>query len=89
MFSIALVDKGLLPSLILLIILVMFGIAGARNLSDLTTPDPEKRVRQTEASHAFELSDAQQEVATGKKPHSENAQTDESPELKDGAEHTS
>ncbi len=89
LFSIALVDKGLLPSLILLIILVMFGIAGARNLSDLTTPDPEKRVRQTEASHAFELSDAQQEVATGKKPHSENAQTDESPELKDGAEHTS
>ncbi len=89
LFSIALVDKGLLPSLILLIILVMFGIAGARNLSDLTTPDPEKRVRQTEASNAFELSDAQQEVATGKKPHSEKAQTDESPELKDEAEHTS
>lgn len=35
LFSIALVDKGLLPSLILLIIIVMFIIGGARNMSEI------------------------------------------------------
>lgn len=71
LFSIALVDKGLLPSLILLIILVMFGIAGARNLSEMTAPDPSKRVRQNEAAEASELEDALKEAASGEKQEPE------------------
>lgn len=72
LFAIALVDKGLLPSLILLIILVMFGIGGARNLSDLTdTPDEKKRVRHSNASASFGVEAAQLEVATGDNKESE------------------
>ncbi len=55
LFSIALVDKGLLPSLILLIILVMFGIGGARNLSELKMPEDEKKgVLQKEAAEVLD-----------------------------------
>ncbi|MGI6049926.1 MAG: glycosyltransferase family 4 protein [Acetivibrionales bacterium] len=40
--SIALVDKGLLPSIILIIIIVVFGLGGARNLKEITiTPEDE------------------------------------------------
>jgi UDP-GlcNAc:undecaprenyl-phosphate GlcNAc-1-phosphate transferase len=88
LFSIVLVDKGLLPSLILLIILVMFGITGARNLSEMAVPDPEKRVRQTEAANAFELSEAQQEAATGKKQTLEQAQPDTAPGAEDAQQST-
>ena len=65
LFSIALVDKGLLPSLLLLIIIVMFGIAGARNLNEITVIDSDKRVRQIDASKISVLEDAQLEVASG------------------------
>lgn len=68
LLSIALVDKGLLPSLILLIILVMFGIGGARNLRDLNElPDEEKRIRHKDAVEASEIEDAQLEAASGDK----------------------
>lgn len=40
LFSIALVDKGLLPSLILLIIIVMFIIGGARHMSEINVTPP-------------------------------------------------
>lgn len=42
LFSIALVDKGLLPSLILLIIIVMFIIGGARNMSGMNKAPSEE-----------------------------------------------
>lgn len=65
--SIALVDKGLLPSIILLIIIVMFGIGGARNLKEITLIPEDKRMRQKEAAENSELLDAQLEVASGNK----------------------
>jgi UDP-GlcNAc:undecaprenyl-phosphate GlcNAc-1-phosphate transferase len=40
LFSITLVDKGLLPSLILLIVIVIFVIGGARNMSEMNRPAP-------------------------------------------------
>jgi UDP-GlcNAc:undecaprenyl-phosphate GlcNAc-1-phosphate transferase len=65
-FSIALVDKGLLPSLILLIIIAMFFIGGARNLSEINKiPGKDKRIRHSEAVKAMELNDAQLEAALG------------------------
>ena len=42
--SIALVDKGLLPSIILLIVLFMFGIGGARNLKEVKMLPEDKRI---------------------------------------------
>ncbi len=80
LLSIALVDKGLLPSLILLIILVMFGIGGARNLRDLNEiPDEEKRIRHKDAIEASEIEDAQLEAASGDK------KDDNSPKVKHDA----
>ncbi len=68
LLSIALVDKGLLPSLILLIILVMFGIGGARNLRDISElPDEEKRIRHRDAIETSDIEDAQLEAASGDK----------------------
>jgi UDP-GlcNAc:undecaprenyl-phosphate GlcNAc-1-phosphate transferase len=75
--SIVLVDKGLLPSLILLIILVMFGVGGARNLSDLKDiPEKDKPIRQSEAVLSSDLEDARKEAAFGQKQEAapENAQ---------------
>ena len=40
LLSIVLVDKGLLPSIILLILIVMFMIGGARNMSDMNKDIP-------------------------------------------------
>jgi UDP-GlcNAc:undecaprenyl-phosphate GlcNAc-1-phosphate transferase len=68
LISIALVDKGLLPSIILLIIIVMFGIGGARNLKEITVIPDDKRVRQKEAAENLELVDAKLEAASGMKP---------------------
>ncbi len=65
--SIALVDKGLLPSIILLIIIVMFGIGGARNLKEITLVPEDKRMKQTENTENTELTDAQLEAASGRK----------------------
>lgn len=67
LFSIALVDKGLLPSIILLIIIVMFGIGGARNLKEISVIPEDKRLKQKETAENTELSDAQLEAASGKK----------------------
>lgn len=65
--SIALVDKGLLPSIILLIIIVMFGIGGARNLKDISVIPEDKTMKQEETAENTELADAQLEAASGKK----------------------
>lgn len=80
--SIALVDKGLLPSIILIIIIVVFGLGGARNLKEITI-DPDENCKcqrgneeekdsqegSEEESKLLndELNDAQLEVATGQK----------------------
>lgn len=81
--SIALVDKGLLPSLILLIVLVMFGIGGARNLGEITevpgVPSKDKPIRQTDAVKALDLEDAITEVAFGKKQEELNELPDDVP----------
>lgn len=67
LFSIALVDKGLLPSLILLIVLVMFGIGGARNLSEINEiPDKENRVRHNKIAEESGVETAKLEAASGK-----------------------
>ncbi len=65
--SITLVDKGLLPSIILLIIIVMFGIGGARNLKEITLMPEDKSMRQKEAAEKSELLDAHLEAASGNK----------------------
>ncbi|MGI6085591.1 MAG: hypothetical protein ACOYIF_09120, partial [Acetivibrionales bacterium] len=65
--SIALVDKGLLPSIILLIIIVMFGIGGARNLKEITLVPEDKSIRQKDEDENSELADAQLEAASGNK----------------------
>ena len=69
LLSIALVDKGLLPSLILMIIIVMFVIGGARNLSEMNDiPDEQKRVRHREAVDSEILMEAAHlEAASGNK----------------------
>ena len=41
--SIVLVDKGLLPSIILLILIVVFMIGGARNMSEMNKDDIQLR----------------------------------------------
>jgi len=65
--SIALVDKGLLPSIILLIIIVMFGIGGARNLKEISVIPEDKNMEEKETAKITELADAQLEAASGKK----------------------
>lgn len=67
LISIALVDKGLLPSIILLIIIVMFGIGGARNLKEITLEPEGKSMKQEENTENTELTDAQLEAASGRK----------------------
>lgn len=80
LISIALVDKGLLPSIILTIIIVVFGIGGARNLKEITTVTEDNRIRQKDAvENNLELSNAQLEAASGKK----NENTDVNNENKD------
>ncbi len=66
--SIALVDKGLLPSLTLLIILAVFGIGGARNLSEIDDiPDRSRKIRQMDAVEALDVEEAHLEAASGDK----------------------
>ncbi|MCX7772844.1 MAG: undecaprenyl/decaprenyl-phosphate alpha-N-acetylglucosaminyl 1-phosphate transferase [Clostridia bacterium] len=68
LFSIALVDKGILPSLILLIILVMFGIGGARNLSEINElPEDKERIRHTSIIKDGAVEAAQLEAAMSEK----------------------
>lgn len=67
--SIALVDKGLLPSIILLIVLFMFGIGGARNLKEVKMLPEDKRIRQKDAIEDAGLESAQLEAASGDKSH--------------------
>ena len=65
--SIALVDKGLLPSIILSIVLAVFGIGGARNLRELDDiPDGIKKTRPDEST-APDIEKAQLEAASGEK----------------------
>lgn len=69
--SIALVDKGLLPSLTLLIILAVFGIGGARNLSEIDEiPEKIKKIRQVDAVEALDIEEAHLEAASGDKADS-------------------
>lgn len=78
LFSVALVDKGLLPSLFLLIILVMFGIGGARNLSEISElPGENKRIRQSKAAKSLGMEDAELEAALGEKPEQKKAPIEE------------
>lgn len=78
LFSIALVDRGLLPSIFLLIIIVVFVIGGARNLNEITeVPDEDKRVRQSDAVKALDLEEAQLEAASGEKHEPEKAKREE------------
>lgn len=78
--SIVLIDKGLLPSLILLIILLMFGVAGARNLSSMkdipTMPDKESHIRQNNAVSS-QPDDARSEAAYGEKPEQTDGQAED------------
>ncbi|NMA67158.1 MAG: undecaprenyl/decaprenyl-phosphate alpha-N-acetylglucosaminyl 1-phosphate transferase [Clostridiaceae bacterium] len=71
--SIALVDKGLLPSITLLIILAVFGIGGARNLRELDDiPVKLKKVRPDENTTTEDIEKAQLEAASGEKPENVN-----------------
>ncbi len=65
--SIALVDKGLLPSIILLIMLFIFGIGGARNLKEIKMVPEDKRIYQKDVIEDAGLESAQLEAATGDK----------------------
>ncbi|NLX65002.1 MAG: undecaprenyl/decaprenyl-phosphate alpha-N-acetylglucosaminyl 1-phosphate transferase [Clostridiaceae bacterium] len=65
--SIALVDKGLLPSIILLIMIVVFGIGGARNLKDITVTPDLNNVEQKKTAGNEQHRDAQLEAASGMK----------------------
>lgn len=67
LISIALVDKGLLPSIILLIIIVIFGIGGARNLKEISVMPEYNVIEEKESVKNTELADAQLEAASGKK----------------------
>jgi len=62
--SIALVDKGLLPSIILLIMIVIFGIGGARNLKDIAVT-PEDNSMESKKTACTEHMDAHLEAASG------------------------
>lgn len=89
--SIALVDKGLLPSIILLIIIVMFGIGGARNLKEITVIPENKETKQEGATTDIELIDAQLEAASAKKQEISSGEkeisgTEESKDEQDGEE---
>lgn len=66
--SIALVDKGLLPSIILLIVLAVFGIGGARNLRELDDIPVNLKNTGTDENTAPEVEKAQLEAASGEKP---------------------
>ncbi|HHW23111.1 MAG TPA: undecaprenyl/decaprenyl-phosphate alpha-N-acetylglucosaminyl 1-phosphate transferase [Clostridiaceae bacterium] len=65
--SIALVDKGLLPSIILLIMLFIFGLGGARNLKEIKMVPEDKRIYQKDVIEDAGLESAQLEAATGDK----------------------
>jgi len=70
--SIALVDKGLLPSIILLIMIIAFGIGGARNLKDITvTPELNNNNVEQRNTAGTEHLDAQLEAASGIKQESD------------------
>lgn len=73
LISIALVDKGLLPSIILLIVLLMFGIGGARNLKEIKMLPEDKRIRQKDAIEDIGLESAQLEAASGAKSHDKSS----------------
>jgi UDP-GlcNAc:undecaprenyl-phosphate GlcNAc-1-phosphate transferase len=87
--SIALVDKGLLPSIILLIMLFIFGIGGARNLKEIKMLPEDKRIYQKDVIEDAGLGSAQLEAATGDKlgdsPDQQAGQKNVQPE-EDGSE---
>ncbi len=64
LISIALVDKGLLPSIILLIMIVVFGIGGARNLKDIAVTPQDNGMEQKKTANTEHI-DAQLEAASG------------------------
>lgn len=78
--SIALVDKGLLPSIILLILILVFGIGGARNLKEVRMLPEDTRLHQKDAIEGTGLESAQLEAASGEKndekPEAEGEKTD-------------
>lgn len=88
MVSIALVDKGLLPSLILLIIIAIFGVGGAKNLREINEyPDKNEKVRQADAVKAMDAEEAQLEAASGKNngEKNEDIKPGSDPEAADGS----
>ena len=91
--SIALVDKGLLPSIILLIIIVMFGIGGARNLKEISVAPEDKCMDQKKPIENTEHKDAQLEAASGIKQEESSGEKavsgakDNKDELKGEAQH--
>lgn len=73
LLSIALVDKGLLPSIILLIIIVVFVIGGARNLSEINEfPESDDRIRQQDAVEGQGIGTARMEAASGENKSKES-----------------
>jgi len=64
LISIALVDKGLLPSIILLIMIVAFGIGGARNLKDIVVTPEDSSMKKKETANTEHI-DAHLEAASG------------------------
>ncbi len=84
--SIALVDKGLLPSIILMIVLVMFGIGGARNLKEVKMLPEDKRLWQKDAVEDVGLESAQLEVASGDKSHDKPSERKEKYDSEDHGE---
>jgi UDP-GlcNAc:undecaprenyl-phosphate GlcNAc-1-phosphate transferase len=79
--SIVLVDKGLLPSLGILIIVVMFVIGGTRNIRSMKDiPGEDEPIRQSDAAMLPDLEDAKTEAAYEKKED----RVEKSPEENDG-----
>ena len=64
LLSIALVDKGLLPSLILLIIIIIFVIGGARNLTEVEFTESQATL-QKKAAEGEVIETAKMEAASG------------------------
>lgn len=84
--SIALVDKGLLPSIVLLIVLFTFGIGGARNLKEVKMLPEDKRIYQKDAIEDAGLESAQLEAASGDKSQSRPEKQIERQDVKSGEE---
>jgi len=75
LLSIVLVDKGLLPSIILLILIVMFMVGGARNISEMNKDIP-INYHPAKAVKEKGLDEASLEAASGIQREEENAKAD-------------